>query len=51
MKIPFGGRPIEILLVEDIPGDVRLTQEVLTDGKVFNELYVARDGVKQNKGF
>ncbi len=35
---------IEILLVEDNPGDVRLTQEALKDGKVLNHLSVVRDG-------
>ncbi|KAF5411239.1 MAG: putative methanogenesis regulatory protein FilR2 [Candidatus Methanogasteraceae archaeon] len=39
------GKPVEILLVEDNPGDVRLTQEVLRDGKMNNNLYVAKDGV------
>jgi CheY-like chemotaxis protein len=38
--------PIEILLVEDNPGDVRLTREALRDGKVRNNLKVARDGVE-----
>ncbi len=37
-------RPIEILLVEDNPGDVRLTQEALKEGKVRNNMYVASDG-------
>ena len=37
--------PIEILLVEDNPGDVRLTQEVLNDGKVRNNMSVVKDGV------
>jgi chemotaxis family two-component system response regulator Rcp1 len=41
-----GGRPIEILLVEDNPGDVRLTLEGLNEGKVRNHLHVARDGVE-----
>ena len=36
--------PIEILLVEDNPADVRLTQEALREGKVKNHLSVARDG-------
>ncbi len=36
--------PVEILLVEDNPGDVRLTQEVLREGKVRNTLRVAGDG-------
>lgn len=39
-------KPIEILLVEDNLGDVRLTREALTDGKVRNNLYVVRDGVE-----
>lgn len=40
------GRPIEILLVEDNPGDVRLTIEGLNEGKVRNNLHVARDDVE-----
>lgn len=40
------GRPIEILLVEDNPGDVRLTQEALREAEVINHLNVARDGVE-----
>ena len=40
------GRPIEILLVEDNPGDVRLTKEALREGKVANNLSVAADGVE-----
>lgn len=39
-------RPVEILLVEDNPGDVRLTREALREGKVRNNLNVARDGVE-----
>ena len=35
-----------ILLVEDNPADVRLTEEALADGKVQHELHVARDGVE-----
>jgi chemotaxis family two-component system response regulator Rcp1 len=38
-------RPIEILLVEDNPGDVRLTREALKDAKVANTLHVVEDGV------
>jgi two-component system, chemotaxis family, response regulator Rcp1 len=37
---------IEILLVEDNPGDVRLTREALKDGKIINKLHVAGDGVE-----
>lgn len=38
--------PIEILLVEDNPADVRLTIEALKEGKVANEINVAADGVE-----
>ena len=38
--------PVEILLVEDNPGDVRLTQEALKESKVINNLSVAEDGVE-----
>jgi two-component system, chemotaxis family, response regulator Rcp1 len=41
---PKMGRPIEILLVEDNSGDVRLTIEALKEGKVTNNLQIARDG-------
>jgi len=37
-------RAIEILLVEDNPGDVRLTEEALKDGKILNNLNVVSDG-------
>ena len=37
--------PIQILLVEDNPGDVRLTVEALKDAKVYNKLHVVEDGV------
>jgi chemotaxis family two-component system response regulator Rcp1 len=39
-------QPIEILLVEDNPGDVRLTREALKEGKVLNHLSVVSDGVE-----
>jgi len=38
--------PVEILLVEDNPGDVRLTKEALREGKVYNNLHWAKDGVE-----
>lgn len=38
------GRPVEILLVEDSPGDVDLTLEALEDAKMRNNVSVARDG-------
>src|SRR5215470_16902325 len=40
------GRPINILLVEDNPGDARLTMEALRDAKVRNDLRVVADGVE-----
>jgi two-component system, chemotaxis family, response regulator Rcp1 len=40
------GRPLEILLVEDNPGDVRLAQEALHDAKMSNNLNVVADGVE-----
>ena len=39
-------RPIEILLVEDNPGDVRLIKEAFREGKVLNVLHVVEDGVE-----
>jgi two-component system, chemotaxis family, response regulator Rcp1 len=39
-----GPDPIDILLVEDSPGDVRLTQEALKEGRVANRLHVVGDG-------
>ncbi|HKU72217.1 MAG TPA: response regulator [Burkholderiales bacterium] len=38
--------PVEILLVEDNPGDVRLTREALKEGKVYSNLHWAKDGVE-----
>ncbi len=43
---PEYGSPIEILLVEDSAGDIRLTREALSEAKVSNVLSVARDGVE-----
>ena len=37
---------VEILLVEDNPGDVRLTREALRDSKMRNRLSVVEDGVE-----
>ena len=37
-------RPIEILLVEDNPGDVRLTREALKEAKMLNRLHVVEEG-------
>ena len=40
------GEPVEILLVEDNPGDYRLTQEALKEGKVYNNLHWTQDGIE-----
>ncbi|MCK9284696.1 MAG: response regulator [Rhodocyclaceae bacterium] len=40
------GRPAEFLLVEDNPGDVRLTREALKECKLRNNLSVVTDGVE-----
>ncbi len=42
-------RAIEILLVEDNPGDIRLTREALIDSRVYNHLSVVIDGVEAMK--
>jgi CheY-like chemotaxis protein len=39
-------KPIDILLVEDNPGDVRLTREALKEGKVLNTMQVVGDGIE-----
>jgi CheY-like chemotaxis protein len=44
--MPTASAPIEILLVEDNPADVRLTIEALKDARVRNRLHVAKDGVE-----
>jgi len=38
--------PVNILLVEDNPGDVRLTREAMFDARVRNELHVTTDGMQ-----
>ncbi|MEU1549526.1 response regulator [Nocardia sp. NPDC005745] len=38
------GQPIDILLVEDDPGDELMTREAFEDNKIGNNLHVARDG-------
>jgi CheY-like chemotaxis protein len=45
-SIGTGEAPIEVLLVEDSPGDVRLTREAFKDAKVLINLNVASDGVE-----
>lgn len=39
-------KPVDILLVEDNPGDVELVREALSEGSVCSTLHVARDGVE-----
>jgi CheY-like chemotaxis protein len=41
-----GERQIEILLVEDDPGDVMMTREAFQDYKLHNELHVVSDGAE-----
>lgn len=43
---PNQGEPIEILLAEDNPGDVKLTEKALEQGKILNNLHVVTDGVE-----
>jgi chemotaxis family two-component system response regulator Rcp1 len=39
-------KPVDILLVEDNPGDVRLAKEALKECKIDNTVYVAQDGIE-----
>jgi CheY-like chemotaxis protein len=43
---PNEGNPIEILLAEDNPGDVRLTEKALDHGNIINNLHVVTNGVE-----
>lgn len=45
MKGQEKARPVDVLMVEDNPGDVRLTKEALKDNKVLINLMVMEDGV------
>ena len=45
MNIFDNGKPVEILLVEDNPGDVRLTLEAFHEAKVCNKVHTVYDGV------
>lgn len=40
------GQPIEILLVEDNPGDIRLTLEIFKESAVGNQIAIVKDGVE-----
>ncbi len=46
MSSELSGNLVEILLVEDNPGDVRLTQEAMKEAKIRNNLSVTHDGVE-----
>lgn len=46
METKLMGRPVEFLLAEDNPGDVRLTKEALRESKISNNLNVVPDGVE-----
>ena len=46
MMIGESGMPIQVLLVEDSPGDVRLTQEAFRDANMSIKLHVATDGIE-----
>jgi len=46
IRIPGEGVPVEVLLVEDSPGDVRLTQEAFRDANQAIHLHVASDGIE-----
>src|ERR1700733_7255713 len=45
-SVERGARPLEVLLVEDSPGDVRLTQEAFREANTSIHLHVATDGVE-----
>ena len=45
-SIRVGVEPIDVLLVEDSPGDVRLTREAFKDAKVHINFHVALDGAE-----
>jgi CheY-like chemotaxis protein len=40
-----GGEPVEILLAEDNPNDVEMTQRAFDKGKFLNNLHVVNDGI------
>ena len=46
MNSQVAERPVEILLVDDNPGDARLATEALKDGEVESRLHTAKDGVE-----
>ena len=40
------GKPFDIVLIEDTPGDVRLTREVLKESEIIHKLHVIEDGIE-----
>jgi CheY-like chemotaxis protein len=44
-----GGDPVEILLAEDNPNDVKLTRKAFEEGKMVNNLHVVNNGVETLK--
>ena len=42
----YTGKTVEILLVEDNPGDVRLTMEALKENRIRNQMSVVEDGLE-----
>ncbi len=46
MSNKYESKKIDILLIEDSPGDVRLTKEALNEIKMDSELYIVNDGVE-----
>lgn len=45
-KKTYSNGPIDILLVEDNPGDIRLTEEAFKEGRIENNIYVTKDGIE-----
>ena len=51
MKNSKINKPIDILLVEDNPGDVRLAKEALKDSKLLNNIYLHCRRWRRSYGF
>ena len=46
MTVEQPGEPIDVLLIEDDPGDELMTREAFEDNKISNTLHIARDGAE-----
>lgn len=46
MRVGTEASIVEVLLIEDNPGDIRLTKEALKEGRVLTNLHVVEDGQK-----